>query len=1200
MPPATARGGERGIVLYLKALEIQGFKSFPDKTRLTFEKEITAIVGPNGSGKSNISDAILWVMGEQRSKALRGGKMEDVIFGGTEKRSPMGFAQVSLILDNSAGLFDLDAGEVVITRRYYRSGESEYYLNRESVRLRDITELLMDTGLGRDGYSVIGQGRIAEIVSARSTDRREIFEEAAGIARYRRRKEEAERKLERTEENLVRINDKIDELEMQVNPLREQAETAKRFLILRDEQRALEISVWMETLDRLQAQAEAVSADFEQAKAALEQAERELQQVYAASEECTEKMRQCDIEAESERGKVSEAEALAAEAESAMAVLRANLEHNRESIARMESEISEQSGRAGAIKTQIDALGARLEQIDGEKARHEREIAAAVARTEENAAEAGRNELGISALVTRENAAAESLAHSRTMLAMLADHRRELDERAAEIDAESAAGEEKYAAAGAQLRQANGELDKARQHLEEINNVISGHRLLMSGREERVAELGESLNRLTVELRSTQARVNMLTEMEKEFEGMGKAVKTVMREAGRGTLRGVFGPVAGLLTVDERYAVAIETALGAAMQNIVVDTQESGKAAIEMLKRADGGRATFLPLSTIRPNSLRRVPEGEDGFVGVAAELVGFDKRFENIFLNLLGRTVVAETLGSAVRMSRKFDNQLRIVTLDGQLINAGGSMTGGSTAKNVGILSRANELKKLRARLETIARDEAATRAKLGEAQRELAAAKYEMEQAASEQGEAAECVHRWESEAAQCRLLQSAADEALETLENEKTGLSARIRENGQRAGQTAEEIAALEEELSGVRAEIEGLSGGREEFEKRRAELAEKLAALREGVASLEAERDATERSRGSLAELLEAISGDGEQRMRAIEETKEKNAALERELEQMQEQVWWRREEIAALKAGIEAINARRMELEGQRTRFEKQGQDKNRQMMDMQAVCSRFEQKKLAAEMEEKTIVDKLWDSYELSRSAAQEARQAVEDMDAAAKRIAQLRREIGRLGNVNLGAIEEYERVSERYEFLSGQHADVSRAKKELEKIISELTGEMKEIFTAQFKAINASFKEVFLELFGGGRASLELEDEENVLECGIEIKVQPPGKAVTTISLLSGGEKSFVAITLYFAIMKVRPTPFCIMDEIDAALDETNVARYAEYMRSMARNTQFIAITHHRGTMEEADMLYGVTMQEKGVTTVISVDLDEAEKSAV
>lgn len=1184
--------------MYLKALEIQGFKSFPDKTRLTFEKEITAIVGPNGSGKSNISDAILWVMGEQRSKALRGGKMEDVIFGGTEKRSPMGFAQVSLILDNSGGLFQVDTPEVAITRRYYRSGESEYYLNRESVRLRDITELLMDTGLGRDGYSVIGQGRISEIVSAKSTDRRDIFEEAAGIARYRRRKEEAERKLERTDENLLRINDKIDELEMQVTPLKQQAETAKRYLVLRDEQRTLEISVWMETLDRLHAQAETVNAEYENAKRSLEQAQRELDEVYAASENYSGRMRECDVESESVRTQQSAAAAAAAECDSAMAVLRSELAHNEESIQRLKNEISEQSDRARGIEQQLTRQRERVEQIDQEKARTELDIRTAVRETEENASQTGEAQKELSELISRENAAGELLAQKQTMLSMLVDRRRELSERVRSIDADIASGEEKYDSVTKQLRQAEGELSQAKQRLEEINNVINGHKMLMSGREGRVNELTEALNRLTVDKRSMEGRISMLSEMEKEYEGMGKAVKTVMRESGRGTLKGVYGPVASLLTVDERYATAIETALGGAMQNIVVDDQDCGKAAIEMLKRSDGGRATFLPLSTIKPNSLRRIPSGEEGYLGVASELVRFDRRFENIFLNLLGRTVVAETLGDAVRISKKFDNQLRIVSLDGQLINAGGSMTGGSTAKNVGILSRANELKKLRQQHEKLAKTEEETRSRLAEAQRELASAKYELEVASGELGEASDSVHRLESAAAQCRLLQSAADESLESLDNEKSGLASRIKENQERSSQTEAEAEELKTRLSELRAEIGELSQGREEFEKHREELAASLAGLRESLASLEAEKDATMRARESLEQLLDAISGDGEQRQRSIEEIEKKSADISDRLLAKDAQAKEYRQRIAELKRRLEEINALRMELEGKRTQCEKSGQDKNRQLLDMQSICARFEQRKLAAEMEESQIVDKLWESYELSRTAAQELRRPVENMSQSTKRIAELRREIGRLGAVNVGAIDEYERVSERYDFLTGQRKDVNKAKRELEKIIGELTGEMKDIFTSQFKAIDESFRKVFLDLFGGGKASLELEDEENVLECGIEIKVQPPGKAVTTISLLSGGEKSFVAIALYFAIMKVRPTPFCIMDEIDAALDEANVNRYAEYMRSMAGNTQFIAITHHRGTMEEADMLYGVTMQEKGVTTVISVDLDEAERT--
>ncbi len=1184
--------------MYLKALEIQGFKSFPDRTRLTFEKEITAIVGPNGSGKSNISDAILWVMGEQRSKALRGGKMEDVIFGGTEKRSPMGFAQVTLVLDNSAGLFNIDAPEVSISRRYYRNGESEYYINRETVRLRDITELLMDTGLGRDGYSVIGQGRIAEIVSAKSTDRREIFEEAAGIARYRRRKEEAERKLERTEDNLLRINDKIDELEMQVAPLEKQAETARKYLILRDEQRGLEISVWMETLDRIHAQAESISADYENAKAGLDKAQAELARLYADNDNYSEKMRECDLRAESIRATISAQESLAAECDSAAAVIKAGIEHNEENIARIKAEIDEQSGRAENIDARIAQLKQRVEDIEGERSELEGHIDELSLENERNAALTGEAQQQLSRLISQENAANDSITQTQTMLSMLSDRAAELEMRRNTIDDDIAAAEDKYDDTGKQLRESEKKLSQAKEKLDEIANIINGHRMLMSGREERVSQLSAKLNKLTVERGACESRINMLSELEKDFEGLGKAVKTVMRESGRGRLAGVYGPVAGLVSVDERYALAIETALGAAMQNIVVDTQDTGKAAIEMLKRSDGGRATFLPLSGIKPNSLRRVPVGEEGFLGVASELVNYDKKFENIFLNLLGRTVVAETLGDAVRMSGKFDNQLRIVSLDGQLINAGGSMTGGSAARNTGILSRANELKKLKEQLVKLSAACEQCRQQSDDAQRELTGAKYEMEVASQQQSGAAEDYHRCESEVQQYKLLRTAADEQIENLENEKQSLSSRIKESRERMSSLKQEEEKLYSELAKIKAEISAASVGREDFERRRQELADKLSEFRQQLASLAAEKDATERSAAQLLDVRRAISGDSEQRQRSIEEIQQRSAALVLEFEEKQQQLQACRGLIAEHKSSLAAQNELRLELEGKRGRSEKAAQSKNSELLDMQSVCARFEQKKAAAEMEENQIVDKLWESYELSRSAAQQQRQPVENMAQAQKRVTELKREISRLGPVNVGAIDEYERVSQRYNFLSEQRDDVDKSKRELEKIINEITGEMKEIFSSQFKAIDESFRKVFLDLFGGGKASLELEDEENVLDCGIEIKVQPPGKAVTTISLLSGGEKSFVAIALYFAIMRVRPTPFCIMDEIDAALDEANVNRYAEYMRLMAENTQFIAITHHRGTMEEADMLYGVTMQEKGVSTVISIDLEEAERS--
>ncbi len=1184
--------------MYLKAIEIQGFKSFADKTTISFEKDITAIVGPNGSGKSNISDAMLWVMGEQRSKTLRGGKMEDVIFGGTEKRSPLGFAQVSLILDNSGGTFDIDAPEVTIARRYYRNGDSDYYINRESVRLKDITALLMDTGLGRDGYSVIGQGRIAEIVSAKSSDRREIFEEAAGIARYRYRKEEAERKLARTDENLVRINDKIDELEMQVVPLKKQAETAKKFLVLRDEQRELEINVWMENLDKLHEQSERAAKDFEEATAELARANRELEELYAINENYSSKMRECDMETERERERLSAAETSAAECESAIAVLNNNLKHNDESVERLRNELGEQSERAEGIRAQAEAHKARVATIDESLVAKNLDIRAAEREAEELAAESDENQLSLAALIAAENEANEAIAAHRATLTQLADRAAEIEERFGSIAGDIAEAEERYDEVSKRYHEAQREAEKAAERYNEVNNIINGHRMLMGGREKKVQELTEKLNAISVEKRSTEGRIKLLTELEQEFEGLGKAVKNVMRAHSHGTLKGIHGPVAGLISVSNKYAVAVETALGGAMQNVVVDSQSVGKAAIEMLKRTDGGRATFLPLDTIKPNSLSRVPSKEEGFVGIASELVSCEDRYKALVANLLGRTVVAETLSDAVNISRKNGNSLRIVTLDGQMINAGGSMTGGSSARNVGILSRANELKTLRLRLEKLVAEESVQAEALAEANRELEKARYELQVASGEQSGAAEEYRRSESNAAQLKMMQSALDENIENLETERAGLSGRRKENTLRRESENAALAEREKALGALKSEISAMSAGNEDFEAKRAGISDRIASLRAETASLHSEREATIRTIESLESLIADMAGDSESRLSGIEEIMRRSEDIRAELERSSERVAELRGQANSHRERITALNSVKLELEGKRTRGEKAAQEKNRDINDMQLRCSRFENKRAAAEMEEKQILDKLWDSYELSRSAAQQLRKSVEDMPAAAKRITELKREISRLGSVNVGAIEEYERVSERYEFLTSQRDDVEKAKRELQKIIGDITGEMKDIFLREFAAIDEKFRTVFLELFGGGKAALELEDPNDPLGCGIGIKVQPPGKAVTNISLLSGGEKSFVAIALYFAIMKVRPTPFCIMDEIDAALDEANVARYADYMRSMTDKTQFIVITHHRATMEEADVLYGVTMQEKGVTTVLSVDLEEAEKT--
>ncbi len=1184
--------------MYLKALEIQGFKSFADKTRLTFEKDITSIVGPNGSGKSNISDAILWVLGEQRTKTLRGGKMEDVIFGGTEKRPKMGFAQVSLVLDNTKRIFNTDSTEVMITRRYYRSGESEYYINRESVRLKDISEMLMDTGLGRDGYSVIGQGKISEVVSSKSLDRRELFEEAAGISRYRYRKDESERKLMHTDENLVRINDKIDELKISLDPLKVQAETAKKYLILRDELRGLEVSVWMETLDRLHERAKTVSEDWENAKNGLELAQFELNELYAASENYSEKMREKDLEAEKRRADLAETETVCAENESELAVLENSLKHNSERKGQLQSEIEDQDTRAKALENQIAKRHERIDEIKRELDELElkaRELTDVIGRNSEG--EDGAK-LEISKLITDKSEKQAALAHSNAVLSMLLDAAREQSESDEKRRRESGETLTRRDELSLRLKQASILQKEAKEKADELKNIIEGYTMRMEGRESKVRALEEKQTRLTIDLNSARSRVTMLTEMEKEFEGYSLAVKTVMREHDRGTLSGVHGPVANLVKTEDRFTLAIETALGSSMQSIVVDTQEQGKSAIEMLKRRDAGRATFLPVDTIKAFDMKRRPENENGYLGTAFELVRFDPKFAGIFSNLLGRTVIAETLSDAVAMSKRNDNQLRIVTLDGQLINAGGSMTGGSAAKNSGILSRANELKTLNLKVADLSEQAKDCATKLADASRELNSAKYELQTAEFEQKEALETLRSCDSEKTQAQFLLNETEKTLETLERDEKLSALRREENTKRAESTKNEIGQLNCDVAALELKLTELSAKSEEHEIKARELSEKLSAFAEKRSSLVSESDTTLVAIKQLEELLSDLTGDGETRRQAIAALCAENEELGQKKQEAEDRLAKNRQTADNIRGEITQINSLKLELEGKRTQNEKKAQDVNRELLDMERLCGSIEQKKLASEMEEKQIIDKLWDSYELSRTAAQSIREPVPNMAEATKRINSLKREITGLGNPNIGAIEEYERISERYNFLTEQRDDVEKAKRELEKIIGEITKEMQEIFLREFKIIDESFRNTFLELFGGGRAALILDDEEDILNCGIEIKVQPPGKTLSTLSLLSGGEMAFVAIALYFAIIKVRPTPFCIMDEIEAALDEANVDRFAHYLRGMTDRTQFIVITHRRGTMEEADILYGVTMQEKGVSQVLSVDLEEAERA--
>ena len=1185
--------------MYLKALEIQGFKSFPDKTVLNFGEDITAIVGPNGSGKSNVSDAIRWVMGEQSSKSLRGAKMEDVIFGGTEKRSQMGFAQVTLVLDNTEHIFPrMEESEVAVTRRYYRSGESEYYINKQSVRLRDVNELFMDTGMGREGYSIVGQGKIDEILSVKSADRREIFEEAAGISKFRHRKEETERKLERTEENLVRINDKIAELELQVGPLRSQAEKAKKYLILRDELRTLEISVWLENLDKIKTDSIKLNTDYALAQQELERANAALDELYAASEQFAEKAHANDMEQERLRTECAELDAKRNEEDAAVAVLRTGIEHNRASIERVENDLRDQSGRAESLTAQITAKHARIEELAAQTAELEEELRAFLAQAEELARTAGEAGSEVEALRAREALAASDAADCRADMSAINAGLAELSERRATLEAESESVDgqltEKRRAASASRRA----LEEAQQEADAVRNIISGHTLKMEGRVKREETARQKSIDLTMEKNNLDSRIHLLSEMEKEYEGFNKAVRLIMQAAEKNTLRGVHGPVANLMTTDKRYAVAIEIALGAGMQNVVVDREEDAKSAINFLKQRDGGRATFLPLTAIRGDVLREAGvEREYGYVGVASQLVQFDKRYTEIFNNLLGRTVVVEDMDCGIAIARKYGNRFRIVTLDGQVLNRGGSMTGGSVSRSAGILSRANELKELTARREALTEKLDAALREADEAKRDLNAAQYELDVAREQQRGAEDAVLRLTGEKKQYDMLLESLRTRESDIAAELESITARTEELKKAAAARKEEIKKHEAEAARCRAESEEKLAGQNELQRDSAHLGDEIAARKSTLAGFTAERETTERALGDLETLAQQMRGDEDGRRALIEDYRAKIKAAEEEIAQHDAVTASLRADAEKRRAELAELAEAKLTLEGERSANDRRYRECNELLSQTQAAAGRLEQKRVTAAMEEKQILDKLWESYELSHSAAQEQRIELESVPKASRRINELKREINGLGNVNVGAIEEFDRVNTRYTYLTGQRDDVEKAKEELLGVIENITSEMTVIFKEQFALIRESFQETFLELFGGGKATLELEDENAVLDCGIEIKVQPPGKALKTLSLLSGGEKAFVAIALYFAILKVHPTPFCVMDEIEAALDEPNVIRVAHYMRRICDKTQFIVITHRRGTMEAADVLYGVTMQERGVSKVLTINMNDMAK---
>ena len=1182
----------------LKELEIQGFKSFPDKTKITIGEGITGVVGPNGSGKSNISDSIRWVLGETSSKQLRGsGKMEDVIFGGTQSRGAMGFASVALTIDNSDHGLDMDADEVTIGRRYYRSGESEYSINGQNVRLKDVYELLLDTGIGRDGYAIVGQGRIAEIVGAKSAERREIFEEASGIAKYRYRKNEAERRLEAAEGNLERLRDILGELEKRVGPLKRDSEKAQQFLELSERRKSLEVTLWVDAIRRANDTVRDQQRKFEAAQADYERLSRQLDEFDEKSAALREEAQQLVLQVEQANADIRAVTEANAGSESEIAVLKNESEHSRFRIDEATSELERAGQGRQSIETEAAGHKAAIEKLHGEVAALDArvtELRAELHALEEKAAASGQRRDVIDAAIARlqdtATAAKVRAASAQSAREAAAQRLAEAQQQAAELETSAAAAEE-------EKRRAERRLKDAEDAVTRNDNIKAGLKLKLESRRRQQAEAADALQKADKERSNTSQRIHILEDLERNMDGYQQSVKAVMRAAAGRRLRGIIGPVAGILTVEKGYEVAIETALGFALQNIVVEDQGCARAAIGFLKDERAGRATFLPLDTVQGS---RFTGRLTGTAEVAADLVKCDPRYQHIIDNLLGRIIVVEDLSEASTVAKNLGYRNRIVTLDGQVINAGGSFTGGSTARSVGVFSRKQELDELRTRLVKLEK-------KRADAEKELEARKAEVDNLTAQlSGAEAEGMNA-SSERLRASLELDRLTAAVAQHEENTRSLAAEI--EAQQAAVTQNETACAEAEAAQGKAEAE--------LNTYNAELAE----LGESTGSLTAEREritnelsenqmqrlANEKDIGlheAALEGLQSRTGEAEARARelnaAIEAAKAKIEANALKIAEIERTRGENKEKIAAAEETIRTANAARMEKEAAVARL---GQE-NRALTDererMSGEMARLAERRTAAENELNDTNTKLWEEYQLTAGEAKDLCVEFESLTELRRSVAEVRSKIRGLGNVNVGAIEEYKEVKERYDFLKAQVTDVEKAKSELTRMIAELCSEMEELFTTSFKQINNHFQQIFKELFGGGHARLYLSDESNVLESGIEIEVSPPGKVIKNLSALSGGEQALVAISIYFAILNVNPAPFCFLDEIEAALDDVNVARYAQYLRRMTDHTQFIVITHRRGTMEAADVLYGVTMQEDGVSKILRLDLDKVSADLI
>lgn len=1187
--------------MYLKRLEMQGFKSFAEKIKLDFNCGITAVVGPNGSGKSNIADAIRWVLGEQSVKTLRGSKMEDVIFAGTEHRKPLGFAEVTIVLDNSDSTLPIDYEEVAITRRVYRSGESEYLINKTNCRLKDITELLLDTGIGRDGYSVIGQGRIDEILSTRSEDRRQIFEEASGIMKYKVRKHDAEKKLELTRQNLERINDIIAELESQLEPLREQSEKARRFLDLREELKVLEVNVYLDSMKKFRDRLEVMDKQLKTVQDQINDENNKLDEITRSNKEKTDLLKSMDERLEEAKQLFYEMEGNLERCSSEIKLNQEKIANLMQNIERLDTEKAELREKIEVLETEEAGKKDRLKYLERQLEEYSAKLAGFEKQMEELLKTLDEEERSIELLKSEIMDKMDIQSDKKLQISNLRSHIENMQKRQRSIDTEVYQN----------VVEKDREKMKKEELTESIRNAeqhIKGHKEKLSGlfreREETdkmLSELRMKQAKINSDIQSKSSRVRTLREMEQKLEGYNRSVREVLQacHASPQFGRGIHGALAQLIEVDRKYETAIEISLGGALQNIVTQTEEDAKKAIEFLKKNKLGRATFLPISSVEGRgfdnqTMARIKQCE-GFCGVASELVSHDSVYTGIIRNLLGKVVVIDNLDNGIKMARKFRYSFRIVTLDGDLLNTGGAMSGGSLEnRGTGILTRNREISELDEELKSLRQQETGVSKDIKQLTEDISRIDSDISSIENEIKNNELVKIRDESHLAQTDENLEKLTARMEMLRQEKEQLEREIKETGNELTKYELELLQIEEEISEAKKTVA-------EFQEKHKEDQAARDALHTDITDYKISVNSIKESIAGVNESSDRIHTEKENMVMSItkkeseqERFREEIKKLEEQIEGLNARIKKHSEERSGRSFEIDRLTEERKILEEDIYDIVNKINDTNKTILLLQEEYSRTEVRKTRLEAEMEALQDRIWNEYELTYSSAMELKKDVGSLTSAQRRINEIKNMIKELGPINVAAIDDYIKTKDRYEFMTNQRNDMEQAREKLLRVIAEMTSIMKKQFLEQFKLINKNFNDVFRELFNGGRASLTLVDEENVLESGIEIEAQPPGKKLQNMMLLSGGERAFTAIALLFAILRLKPSPFCVLDEIEAALDEANVYRFVEYLKNYSCNTQFIVVTHRKGTMEGSDMLYGVTMQEHGVSKIISMKMGE------